>query len=286
MNDIRNGIYIGGGTGIADGVLLNGKIINLNDNKSPKKSWELILPQGASVESYLSPGGILKNYNLKYKTKITSLNELSSSQYFEETLSNAITAFDYLLQDRIKFFQRQKKEIEKIVLCDVQNKIYPNLEKSFLPYVIASQVIPIFALAPILIVWFGAGIVSKIIVVFLISFFPIVIGIFDGLKINSKEMENMRMTMGARKSQIFRIIKIKIALPSFFSGLKVACVSSVIGAIVAEWIGSKSGLGWIMKVSGPLFQTERVFASILILSMIASLLFIFVKFLENKIVKE
>ena len=91
------------------------------------------------------------------------------------------------------------------------------------------------------------------------------------------------MTMGATKSQIFRIIKIKIALPSFFSGLKVACVSSVIGAIVAEWIGSKSGLGWIMKVSGPLFQTERVFASILILSMIASLLFIFVKFLENKI---
>ena len=172
------------------------------------------------------------------------------------------------------------------VIIGILMHTYRNFEKSFLPYVIASQVIPIFALAPILIVWFGAGIVSKIIVVFLISFFPIVIGIFDGLKINSKEMENMLMTMGATKSQIFRIIKIKIALPSFFSGLKVACVSSVIGAIVAEWIGSKSGLGWIMKVSGPLFQTERVFASILILSMIASLLFIFVKFLENKIVKE
>ena len=172
------------------------------------------------------------------------------------------------------------------VIIGILMHTYRNFEKSFLPYVIASQVIPIFALAPILIVWFGAGIVSKIIVVFLISFFPIVIGIFDGLKINSKEMENMLMTMGATKSQIFNIIKIKIALPSFFSGLKVACVSSVIGAIVAEWIGSKSGLGWIMKVSGPLFQTERVFASILLLSMIASLLFIFVKFLENKIVKE
>ena len=172
------------------------------------------------------------------------------------------------------------------VIIGILMHTYRNFEKSFLPYVIASQVIPIFALAPILIVWFGAGIVSKIIVVFLISFFPIVIGILDGLKINSTEMENMLMTMGATKSQIFRIIKIKIALPSFFSGLKVACVSSVIGAIVAEWIGSKSGLGWIMKVSGPLFQTERVFASILLLSMIASLLFIFVKFLENKIVKE
>mgnify|MGYP001354834450 FL=1 len=116
MNDIHNGIYIGGGTGIADGILLNGKIINLNDDKNPKKSWELILPQGANVESYLSPGGILKNHNLKYKTKITSLKELSASQYFEETLGNAITAFDYLLQDRLEFFQRHKQEIEKIVI--------------------------------------------------------------------------------------------------------------------------------------------------------------------------
>ena len=116
MNDIHNGIYIGGGTGIADGILLDGKIINLSNDKNPKKSWELRLPQGVNVESYLSPGGMLKNHNLKYKTIITSLKELSASQYFEETLSNAITAFDYLLLDRLKFFQRHKKEIEKIVI--------------------------------------------------------------------------------------------------------------------------------------------------------------------------
>ena len=116
MNDIYNGIYIGGGTGIADGILLDSKIINLSNDKSPKKSWELRLPQGVNVESFLSPGGMLKNHNLKYKTKITSLKELSASRYFEETLNNAITAFDYLLLDRLKFFQRQKKEIEKIVI--------------------------------------------------------------------------------------------------------------------------------------------------------------------------
>ena len=113
MNDIRNGIYIGGGTGIADGILLNGEIINLNDDKSLKKSWELILPEGTNVESYLSPGGILKNHNLKYKTKISTLNELSASHHFEETLSNAITAFNYLLRDRLEFFQKHKQDIEK-----------------------------------------------------------------------------------------------------------------------------------------------------------------------------
>ena len=90
--------------------------INLNDDKSPKKSWELILPQGASVESYLSPGGILTNHNLKHKTKITSLKELSASRYFEETLNNAIMAFDYLLHDRLEFFNKHKQNIEKIVI--------------------------------------------------------------------------------------------------------------------------------------------------------------------------
>ena len=116
MNDIYNGIYIGGGTGIADGILLDGKVINLGNDKNPKKSWELRIPQGVNVESYLSPGGMLKNHNLKYKTKITSLKELSASRYFEETLSNAITAFDYLLHDRIEFFNKHKQNIEKIVI--------------------------------------------------------------------------------------------------------------------------------------------------------------------------
>ena len=159
------------------------------------------------------------------------------------------------------------------------------LQKSLLPYIIASQVIPIFALAPILIVWFGAGFLSKIIVVFLISFFPIVIGVFDGLKNYDTDMENLLKTMGANKIQIYLRLRIKLALPSLFSGIKVSSVSSVIGAVVAEWIGSKAGLGWIMKVSGPLFQTDRVFASILLLSIFASILFYVVKLLEINLSK-
>ena len=116
MNDVQNGIYIGGGTGIADGILLNGKIINLNIDENPKKSWELTLPHGSTVESLLSPGGMLKNHNLKYKTNITTLSEISDSNYFEETLDNVIMAFDYLIKDRLDFFRRQKEEIEKIVI--------------------------------------------------------------------------------------------------------------------------------------------------------------------------
>ena len=116
MNDVQNGIYIGGGTGIADGILLNGKIINLNIDENPKKSWELTLPHGLTVESLLSPGGMLKNHNLKYKTNITTLSELAESKYFKETLENVIIAFDYLIKDRLDFFRRHKQEIEKIVI--------------------------------------------------------------------------------------------------------------------------------------------------------------------------
>ena len=128
------------------------------------------------------------------------------------------------------------------------------LQKSLLPYIIASQVIPIF-------------------------------GVFDGLKNYDTDMENLLKTMGADKIQIYLRLRIKLALPSLFSGIKVSSVSSVIGAVVAEWIGSKAGLGWIMKVSGPLFQTDRVFASILLLSIFASILFYVVKLLENNLSK-
>ena len=108
---------------------------------------------------------------------------------------------------------------------------------------------------------------------------------FDGLKNYDTDMENLLKTMGANKIQIYLRLRIKLALPSLFSGIKVSSVSSVIGAVVAEWIGSKAGLGWIMKVSGPLFQTERVFASIFLLSLFASVLFLSVKIIEKKLIK-
>ena len=91
-------------------------MINLNVEENPKKSWELTLPHGPTVESLLSPGGILKNHNLKFKTNITSLSELSESEYFKETLENVIIAFDYLIKDRLDFFHRYKQKIEKIVI--------------------------------------------------------------------------------------------------------------------------------------------------------------------------
>src|SRR5699024_10713434 len=102
------------------------------------------------------------------------------------------------------------------------------------PMVIASQTIPIIALSPILIMWFGYSIWGKVAVTILISFFPIVVGSVDGLRATNQEWINLMRTMGANGRQIFLKVQVPQALPSFFSGLKVAATASVIGATIGE----------------------------------------------------
>lgn len=147
------------------------------------------------------------------------------------------------------------------------------VERSIYPIIIASQTIPIITLAPLLIIWVGTDIMSKVIVVVLFAFFPIVISLVTGLRMVDREMVDMLRTLGASPAQTFRKLMIPSALPSFFAGLKVAAVVSVIGAVIGEWVGASAGLGWLMKISGPQFQTAKVFAAIVVLSVLAMGLF-------------
>ena len=155
------------------------------------------------------------------------------------------------------------------------------LERSIYPFIIASQTIPYIAIAPLLLVWVGPEITSKVIVVALISFFPIVVNLVDGLRSTDREMVNVLRTLGATPAQLFFKLHVHAALPYLMSGLKVAAVVSVIGAVVGEWVGAQGGLGWLMKVSGPQFQTPRVFASIVVLSAMAILLFVLLTAIEK-----
>jgi ABC-type nitrate/sulfonate/bicarbonate transport system permease component len=147
------------------------------------------------------------------------------------------------------------------------------IERTIYPLIIASQTIPIITLAPLLIIWVGTDMMSKVIVIVLFTFFPIVISLVSGLRSVDKEMVDMLRTLGASPWQTFTKLMIPSALPSFFAGLKVASVVSVIGAVIGEWFGSSSGLGWLMKIAGGQFQTARVFAAIVVLSILAMALF-------------
>lgn len=159
------------------------------------------------------------------------------------------------------------------------------VEKSIYPFVIASQTIPIIAITPLLLVWIGYGIFTKIIIVALISFFPIVVNMVDGLRSTDISIEKMAITLGANKFQLLTLIRIPSSLPYLFSGMKIGISISVIGAVIGEWVGASSGLGYLMLQSAPRFQTALVFASIFFLSIIGISLFTFIQVLEYKLVR-
>tara|TARA_Y100000590_G_scaffold126878_3_gene145086 strand:- start:2763 stop:3527 length:765 start_codon:yes stop_codon:yes gene_type:complete len=163
---------------------------------------------------------------------------------------------------------------------------FKSVEKSVYPLLIATQTIPVITISPLLLVWFGPNIFSKIIIVAIISFFPIIVNFLDGLKSADSEMIMMAKQFGASKIQIFYKIQIPYSFPYLISGLKIASVSSVIGAVVGEWVGASGGLGWLIKTSSPQFMTERVFASIFVLSLLAVSLFSIFYLIERLVFKK
>ncbi len=148
------------------------------------------------------------------------------------------------------------------------------LERSVYPIVIASQTVPIIAIAPLLLIWVGYGLTPKIIIVALICFYPIAVNTVDGLKSTDPDMVNMFRTLGASRWQIFTKLQIPTALPFMFSGIKIGVSVSVIAAVIGEWVGASEGLGYLITYSQPLFLTARVFAAIFVLSVMGIGLFI------------
>lgn len=159
----------------------------------------------------------------------------------------------------------------------------PTIEQALYPIVIASQTIPVTALAPLFILWFGYGPWSKILVTILMTFFPITISVFDGLKGTKREMEELLITYGATKKDIFLKLKIPTALPQFFSAVKMAIPLSIIGSAIAEWLGAQSGLGYFSKRMMTQLDGAGVFAPIVLLSAVAMVLVSLVGVVEKRV---
>lgn len=161
----------------------------------------------------------------------------------------------------------------------------PLIERAFYPLIIASQMIPTIAIAPVFVLWFGYSIWSKVIVTVLITFFPITVSTFDGLRSTNKELKELMLTMGATKKDIFFKLNIPSALPHFYSGLKVAVTFSIIGAAIGEWLGAQAGLGYFSRRMMTQFDAAGVFAPIVILSALGILFFIIVVGFEKRSLK-
>jgi ABC-type nitrate/sulfonate/bicarbonate transport system permease component len=157
------------------------------------------------------------------------------------------------------------------------------LRRTVYPLLVASQTVPILALAPLLIIWFGYGILPKVIVVALVCFFPIVVSTADGLRVADPDLIALLRAMGANKRQMFLKVRVPGALPSFFSGFKIAITYSVVGAVIGEWVGASRGLGIFMIRSSKNFLTDRVFAAIAVTSLLSIVMFAAVMLLERSL---
>jgi len=156
------------------------------------------------------------------------------------------------------------------------------VRRAVYPILVASQTVQILAIAPLLIIWFGFGLLPKIIVVVLICFFPLAVNTADGLASTDPDLIALLRSMGARRGQIWRIVRLPAALPSFFSGLRVAVTYSVVGATIAEWVGGSNGLGLYMLRSKNALATDQVFVAIVITSVLSIALFLLVVVLERR----
>jgi putative hydroxymethylpyrimidine transport system permease protein len=153
-----------------------------------------------------------------------------------------------------------------------------------LPVLVVSQAIPVFALAPLLILWLGYGAGSKVAMAILIIFFPVTATFYDGLRNTEPEWLELARLMGGTPLSILRHIRIPAAMPAFASGMRVAAAVAPIGAVVGEWVGSSSGLGFYMLHSNARMQTDLMFAALVLLAIIALALYFFVDRLMSRLV--
>jgi putative hydroxymethylpyrimidine transport system permease protein len=158
---------------------------------------------------------------------------------------------------------------------------FPVLEKSLFPIVIGSQTIPVFAIAPLLVLWFGYGLSSKVVMAALIVFFPIVVNTLDGLKGADPDEVNLLRILKANRWQILWKVRVPSALPFVFSGCKIGISVSTIGAIIGEWVGSKEGLGYLMLHANAQLHISLIFASLLYLTFVGVGLFYLVVLMER-----
>ncbi len=158
------------------------------------------------------------------------------------------------------------------------------IERIFMPFAVFSQTIPLVALAPLLAIWFGFGMLPKIILVILVVFFPVTVSLVQGFKSVDDNLLEMMRGMKATKIQIFTKLKVPGSLPFFFSGLKISAAYAVMGAVISEWTGASKGLGIYMTRAMSSFRTAALFADIIIISLLSILLFRAIVYLERKFI--
>jgi putative hydroxymethylpyrimidine transport system permease protein len=200
------------------------------------------------------------------------------------TLASPVETFEALRDDRSLLWDNTLVTLEEVLLglavsalagmlFAVVMHLFRPLRDAAYPLLVASQAIPVVVLAPIFVLAFGYGIGPKLAIVALICFFPITVNLLDGLRAVEPELLKLMRSLGASRLRTLRSVELPAALPYLFSGLKIAAAVSVIGAVFGEWAGADEGLGRLVLLGNNQLQTPRVYAGIVILTLMAVALF-------------
>jgi ABC-type nitrate/sulfonate/bicarbonate transport system permease component len=152
------------------------------------------------------------------------------------------------------------------------------------PLLVGSQTIPVVAIAPLVVVWFGFGLMPKILVVVLVTFFPITIALLDGFASTPTDAAELLRSFGASAGQTFRALRWPSTLPAFFTGLRISATYAVVAAVIAEYVGATEGLGIWMQLSQRSFRTDLVFAAILLTAVLSVALYATVAAIERAVI--
>lgn len=159
---------------------------------------------------------------------------------------------------------------------------YDALYKAFYPLIVLTQTVPTVAIAPLLVLWFGYGMLPKVILIVITTFFPIAVGLLNGFKSADRDAIDLMRAMGGSRIQIFRHIKLPGAISQFFAGLRISASYAVVGAVISEWLGGFNGLGVYMTIVKKAYAFDKMFAVIFIISIISLILMKCVDLIQKK----
>lgn len=159
---------------------------------------------------------------------------------------------------------------------------FDRLYKALYPLIVVTQTVPTVAIAPLLVLWFGYEMLPKVILIVIVTFFPITVGLLTGFRSADRDMMNLLRSMGAGRLQIFRYIKLPGAMGQFFSSLRISASYAVVGAVISEWLGGFNGLGVYMTRVKKAFSFDKMFAVIFLISAISLILMKLVDMLQKR----
>ncbi len=161
------------------------------------------------------------------------------------------------------------------------------IERVLSPYIVAAQAVPVLALAPLLDIWFGGGLLARVVICALIVFFPIAIATMVGIRSTDPLLDEMLRSLGATTPQRTRLLEIPSALPVIFGGLRVGVTLAVVGAVVSEWAGAGTGLGVLINIANQgLFDTPLMFVALAALAIIGLVFYGLVVFVERRLISQ